>query len=72
MSVEPHNVFKIRPRYSLSPPEQDRHDEGMGESNFDSVHESVSSAFQDGQVVMIDWVGDDLVNKSQRHGGLWS
>lgn len=49
---------------ALSTSEQNGHHQGMGESNFDSIHKSITGTFQNSQIIMICWVGNDLVNKS--------
>ena len=43
----------------LSAAEQDGHDQCMGESDFGAVHETVSCALEDGEVVMVSRVVED-------------
>lgn len=46
----------------LSPSEQNRHNESMGESNFRTIDQAISCAFEDGKVIMVGGVGDDFLN----------
>ena len=39
----------------------------MRESNLHTVDKAIAGTFQDGEVVMINWIVDDVVDKSQRH-----
>lgn len=41
----------------------------MREPDLDSINESVASTLEDGKVVMISWIRNDLVQESQRHIG---
>jgi hypothetical protein len=40
----------------------------MGKADLDTIDESVPSAFEDGEVIVVSWIGDDIPEKG-RHGG---
>jgi len=44
----------------------------MRESNFHAIDKAIAGTLQDGEVVMVNWIGDDIVDKSQRHCDSWS
>lgn len=44
---------------SLSPTEQDSHDKCMGESNFDTVHETIACTFYNCKIVVICRISED-------------
>ena len=39
----------------------------MRESNLHAVDKAIAGTFQDGEVVVISWISDNVVDKSQRH-----
>ena len=39
----------------------------MRESNLHAVDKAIAGTFQDGEVVVINWISDNVVDKSQRH-----
>jgi hypothetical protein len=39
----------------------------MRESNLHAVDKAISGTLQDSEVVVINWIGDNVVDKSQRH-----
>ena len=47
---------------SLSATEQDGHDEGMRETDFDTVDEAIPSTLQDSEVVAVCWVGNYVLD----------
>ena len=56
------------PGYILSASEQDGHDERMRKPDLHAIHEPVPSAFENGEVVVVSWIGDDFLQQG-RHGG---
>lgn len=48
--------------------EQNRHDQGMGESDFDSIHETVACSLQNCEVIMIGGVRNNIVNNAGHCG----
>lgn len=61
--MQVHVIKHIEPEEinALSPPEEDAHDECMGETDLDSVYQPIPSTFQDSQVVMIRRVRNNRV-----------
>ena len=39
----------------------------MRESNLHAVDKAIAGTLQNGEVVVINWIGDNVVDKSQRH-----
>lgn len=58
--------FSERAESSLSTTEQDGHDQGMRETNLDTIDEAIPSTLQDSEVVVVDWVGDYVLDAVHR------
>lgn len=60
--------YVVNDIHSLSSAKEDRHHDGMGEPNLDTVHEPVSGTLQDCQIVMECGIVDDTFDGSEsRH-----
>lgn len=51
---------------SLPTTEQNGHDQGMRETNLDTVDEAIPSTLQNSEVVMVGWVGDYVLDAGHR------
>lgn len=60
-------VANPREQNVLSATKQDCHDQCMGKSNLDAVHEAVACALENGEVVAVLRVGYDGVNRGRGH-----
>ena len=53
-------------RNSLPTTEQNGHDQGVRETDLDTVDEAIPSTLQNSEVVMVSWVGEYVLDAAHR------